>query len=276
MAQRYEMSEEQLSLFTGFEVSITIFEGPLDLLLHLVRRQQVDISEIKLAEITAQYITYVTALEALSVDLAAEFIVVAAQLLYIKSRSLLPMSREDEEDEEDVGLDPQAELARRLEEYRAYRDAAEVLEDARKLRRRVYLRSTVEDQVGSGFVDLADVSVFDMIAAVGELLKRAEPDPPRVVHKRPVTVAQRLPEIITALHRAGEPLQFCRLVDMPASRVYIIVTFLSILELIRRGLVRVGPVEGEADFRVWLVEGAFPGAAQSAGQLPAGVEPPGE
>lgn len=276
MAQRYDISEEQLSLFTGFEVSITIFEGPLDLLLHLVRRRQVDISEIKLADVTSQYISYVATLGALNVDLAAEFIVVAAQLLYIKSRSLLPMSRDDEEEEEDIGLDPQAELARRLEEYRAYRDAAEVLEDARRLRGRVYLRSTVEDQVGSGFVDLADVSVFDMVAAVGELLKRAEPDAPRVVHKRPVTVAQRLPDIITTLHRAGEPMQFSQLVAMPASRVYIIVTFLSILELIRRGMVRVGPVEGEADFRVWLVEGAFPARAQAGLELPADAEPTGE
>jgi len=258
MAERYDIPEDQLSLFTGFEVTITIFEGPLDLLLHLVRRQQVDISEVKLAEVTSQYLAYIEALEALSVDLAAEFIVVAAQLLYIKSRTLLPMHEDDEEEDEDIDLDPQAELARRLQEYRAYREAAEVLDDARRLRQRIFLRSNAEDQVGSGYVDLEDVSVFDMVAAVGELLKRAEPDAPRVVQRRPVTVAQRLPEIITELHQAGGPMGFVSLVQMPASRVYIIVTFLAILELVRRGLVRVGPVEGEADFSVWLAEGAFP------------------
>ncbi len=270
MAQRYDMTEEQLSLFTGFEVSITIFEGPLDLLLHLVRRRQLEIAEIKIADITAQYVDYVATLEALNVDLAAEFIVLAAQLLYIKSRSLLPMARDEDEEDEDVGLDPQTELARRLDEYRAYREAAEVLEDARKLRSRVYLRSSAEEQVGSGFVDLADVSVFDMVEAVAELLKRAEPDPPSVVRKRPVTVAQRLPEIITSLHRAGGPINFSKLVYLPASRVYIIVTFLSILELVRRGLVRVGPVEGEADFSVWLTEGAFPDRSPAAGEAAGG------
>lgn len=247
------MPEEQLSLFSGFEVSITIFDGPLDLLLHLVRREKVDISEVALSQVTAQYLEYLDTLQALNVDLSAEFVVVACQLLYLKSCSLLPRPIDDEP-EDDLELDPQVELARRLEEYQTYREAADTLEQARQLRQRIYLRSTSDEQIGSGFVQLSEVSVFDMIAAVSELLKRSEGPPPRLVRRREVTVGQRLPEILTELHVAGgEGLLFTRLVDMPASRVYIIVTFLAILELIRRRRVRVSAVEQESNFRVWLL-----------------------
>jgi segregation and condensation protein A len=246
------MPEDQLSLFTGFEVHITIFEGPTDLLLHLVRRQQVDIAEVNVAEVTGQYLSYLKTLEELNVELAAEFIVVAAHLIYLKSRMLLP-AQEDEDEEEDMDLDPQAELARRLEEYRVYRDAAGLLDESRKLRQKLFLRSTDEDQIGTGLIELADVSIFDMVAAVGELLRRATPAPPRVVQRRTVTVSERLPEILTELYAAGNAaVCFTELVDMPASRVYIIVTFLAILELIRRGRVVVGPVEGHSNFTVQL------------------------
>jgi len=203
MAKRYDIPQDQLSLFSGFEVSITIFEGPLDLLLYLVRRQQVDIAEVNVSAITGQYLEYLATLEQLNVELAAEFLVLAAQLIYLKSRNLLPMQAE-EADEEDLYLDPQAELARRLEEYRAYREAAETLDEARKLRQRIYLRAAGEEQMGSGFVQLTDVSIFDMVAAVGELLRRAATQPPRVVRRRLVTVGQRLPETLTELHAAGE------------------------------------------------------------------------
>ncbi len=246
------MPEDQLSLFTGFEVHITIFEGPTDLLLHLVRRQQVDIAEVNVADVTGQYLSYLKTLEELNVELAAEFIVVAAHLIYLKSRMLLP-AQEDEDDEEDMDLDPQAELARRLEEYRVYRDAAGQLDESRKLRQKLFLRSTDEDQIGTGLIELTDVSIFDMVAAVGELLRRATPAPPRVVQRRTVTVSERLPEILTELYAAGKAaVRFTELVEMPASRVYIIVTFLAILELIRRGRVVVGPVEGHSNFTVQL------------------------
>ncbi len=247
------MPEDQLSLFTGFEVHITIFEGPTDLLLHLVRRQQVDIAEVNLAEVTGQYLSYLKTLEELNVELAAEFIVVAAHLIYLKSRMLLPVQDDEEDEAEDMDLDPQAELARRLEEYRVYRDAAGLLDESRKLRQKLFLRSTDEDQIGTGLIELTDVSIFDMVAAVGELLRRATPAPPRVVQRRTVTVSERLPEILNELYAAGNAaVRFTELVDMPASRVYIIVTFLAILELIRRGRVVVGPVEGHSNFTVQL------------------------
>ena len=252
LSRRYDIPEDQLSLFTGFEVQITIFEGPADLLLHLVRRQQVDIAEVNVADITGQYLSYLETLGELNIELAAEFIVVAAHLIYLKSRMLLPV-QEDEDDEEDMDLDPQAELARRLEEYRAYRDAAGLLDESRKLRQKLFLRSTDGDQIGTGLIELTDVSIFDMVAAVGELLQRATPVPPRVVQRRTVTVSERLPEILTELYAAGKAgVRFTELVDMPASRVYIIVTFLAILELIRRGRVVVGPVEGHSNFTVQL------------------------
>ncbi len=254
MASRYNIPEDQLSLFTGFEVKINIFEGPLDLLLHLVRRSQVNIAEVNVTEITTAYISYIQAMESLNVDLAAEFIVVATQLIYLKSRSLLPMPEDAEEEEDDLELDPQVALARRLEEYRVYREAAGILDTVRQERQRIFLRSTNEDEFSSGYVELEDVSIFDMVAAVSDMLKRAAPSPPRIVHRREVTVAQRIPEIITELYASGsEGIMFTGLVEFPATRVYIVVTFLSVLELIRRGRIRVGTVEGGTNFRIWAI-----------------------
>lgn len=246
---KWDLSREQLSLFDGFNVKITIFEGPLDLLLHLVRRSKVDISEVTIADITGQYLEYLDTLQELNVDLAAEFVVLAARLMYLKSRTLLPAS--DEEEDEDVELDPQVALARRLEEYRAYKEAAGVLEESREKRQRIFLRSTDADQLGSGLVHLRDVSIFDMVAAVGEMLSRAEPSRLQVLERESVTPSRRIPEVLGMLRSAADQgLLFTELVEMPASRIYIICTFLAVLELIRRGRISVAAVEGESNFRV--------------------------
>lgn len=250
LCSKWDLSEEQLALFDGFNVEITIFEGPLDLLLHLVRRSKVDISEVTIAEITGQYLDYLDTLQDLNVDLAAEFVVLAARLMYLKSRTLLPAS--DDAEEEDVELDPEVALARRLEEYRAYKEAAEVLEESREQRQRIFLRSTDTDELGTGVVHLQDVSIFDIVAAVGDMLSRAEPSPPRVVQRESLTPADRIPEIVGVLRSAAdEGLLFTQLVQMPASRGYIICTFLAVLELIRRGRISVA-AEGASNFRVRL------------------------
>ncbi len=252
LSEKWDIDEEQLSLFSGFSVKITIFEGPLDLLLHLVRRQKVDISEVRIAAITGQYLEYLSTLQELNVELAGDFIVLASRLMYIKSRTLLPVS-EDEEDEEDLELDTQADLARRLEEYRAYKDAAGVLEASREQRQKIFLRTTGSEDFGSGVVHLDDVSIFDMVAAVNQMLKRAEPSPSHVVERETVTPSRRIPEVLGDLRSAGpEGLRFTELVAMPATRLYIICTFLAVLELVRRGRVSVSVSEDENDFRVGI------------------------
>jgi segregation and condensation protein A len=248
----------QLALFSGFPVSIEIFEGPLDLLLYLVRREEVDVAEVSIAAITGQYLSALHTMQELNIHYSAEFVVMAASLMLIKSRGLLPINPAGEVEEEiveEVVEDPEAQLHRRLQEYRLYRDAAEMLEESHRLRSRIFLRSADEAEVGTGFVTLEDVSVFDMIAAVQEMLLRAKPDPPAKMRRPVVTVAERIEDILLHLTAEGRPLQFSELVDMPATRLFIIVTFLAILELVRRRRVRITQSRPLRDFAVELAKG---------------------
>lgn len=245
----------QLAIFNGFPVAVEIFEGPLDLLLYLVKREEVDVAEVSVAAITGQYLTYLRTMEELNIHYSAEFVVLAASLMLIKSRWLLPVNPAGEVEEEvveEIVEDPEAQLHRRLQEYRLYRDAAEMLEESHRLRSRIFLRSGDEAEVGTGFVTLEDVSVFDMIAAVQEMLLRAKPDPPARMRRPVITVAERIEDIILQLTAEKRPLAFSELIVMPATRLYIIVTFLAILELVRRRRVRISQTRPMRDFAVEL------------------------
>lgn len=246
--------EAQLSLFNGFPISIEIFEGPLDLLLHLVRREEVDIAEVSIAAITDQYLGYLRTMEELNIQFAADFVVMASTLMLLKSRWLLPIdpAGEVEEQEEDLAPDPEAELHRRLQEYRLYREAAEMLEESHRERQRIFLRAAEEIEIGTGWVNLEDVSIFDMIAAVQDMLSRAKPDPPAKMRRPALTVADRIEEIIMLLTAEKRPINFSELVENEATRLFIIVTFLAILELVRRRRIRVSASRPFRDFAVEL------------------------
>lgn len=235
--------DAQVSLFTGFPVKIEIFEGPLDLLLHLVRRQEVAIAEVPLAAITEEYLRYLDTMAAVNIEPAGEFLVVAANLLWLKSRELLPRRDDEQEAEmvEEEFMQSEEELRRRLEEYRAYKEAAGLLNESRRMRGRVFLRSlSADDEIGSGYVPLADVSLFDMMAAVQEMLARAKEPPPAIVRTPEITIADCIREIVLRLRAAPDcACSFADLVDMPTTRIMIVLTFLATLELIRRRQVRV-------------------------------------
>jgi segregation and condensation protein A len=247
----------QVALFDGFAVTIEIFEGPLDLLLHLVRREEVDVAEVRVSAITEQYLTYLGTMAELNIQLSAEFVVTAATLMLVKSRSLLPVNPAGAEEnlEEEIieaALDPEAALHRRLQEYKVYREAAEMLEQSRQARQRIFLRGADDVEIGTGFVPLEDVSVFDMIAAVQEMLARAKPDPPHRMRRPAVSVGDRIEEIIMQLTAQGH-CRFSDLVAFPATRLFIIVTFLAVLELVRRRRLRVRSGAPLRDFIVELV-----------------------
>jgi len=250
--------EGQVALFDGFAVTIEIFEGPLDLLLHLVRREEVDVAEVRVSAITEQYLTYLRTMAELNIQLSAEFVVTAATLVLVKSRSLLPVNPAgaeeaiEEEASLEAALDPEAALHRRLQEYKVYREAAEMLEQSRQARQRIFLRGADDVEIGTGFVPLEDVSVFDMIAAVQEMLARAKPEPPHRMKRPAVSVADRIEEIIMQLTAQGH-CHFTELVAFPATRLFIIVTFLAVLELIRRRRLRVRSGAPRRDFIVELV-----------------------
>lgn len=253
-------SASQPAQFSGFPVSIEIFEGPLDLLVYLVKREEVDIAEINIASITQQYLAYLQTMEELNIQYGAEFVVLAASLLLIKSRWLLPVNPAGEPEEEEVVEeemeDSEKQLHRRLQEYRIYREAAEMLEESLRERRKIFLRSTSEAEIGTGYVPLEDVSVFDMIAAVQEMLLRARPDPPARMRRPAVTVAERIEDILMQLAAEKRALLFSELIVHSASRLFVIVTFLAILELVRRRRIRIRQTFPLRDFAVELITSA--------------------
>jgi len=229
---------EQLELFSGPRVAIAIFEGPLDLLLHLVRRQEVNIYELRIAEITGEYLRMLGAMADLNIEVSGEFLVLASTLCLLKSRLLLPSTEEETPEEADVADlgDPEVELAQRLAEYRVFKEAADALEDARKLRQKIYLRAeNVDPELHSGPILLEDVSVFDLVAVFQELLSRAVEPPVATVPRETVTVRDRLHAIMGLLQEAPDrPRTFYDLVTFPTTRMVVVMTFLAVLELIRR------------------------------------------
>lgn len=231
---------EQADTFRGYPVKIEIFEGPLDLLLHLVRREEVEVAEVQIAAITEAYLRHIEALAEVSVDVAGEFLVMAANLMWIKSRALLPRNKEIHEQEEEFleeeFVQSEEDLRRRLEEYRAYKEAASLLAESREMRQRVFLRSlSDEDEIGSGYVPMGEVSLFDMISALQEMLERTKEPAPQVVRPPEITVSDCIEDIVLRL-RATETrsCRFTELIDFPTTRVMVVMVFLATLELIRR------------------------------------------
>jgi len=231
----------QFERFSGYPVRIEIFEGPLDLLLHLVRREEVEAYEVDIVRITDQFLQYLRTMQQINIEVASSFIVMAATLLLMKSRALLPREEPAEEEGLTEEEEPAVELARRLAEYRTYKEAAEILAQAQEARKQIYLRPlTADEAVGVGVVPLEDVSVFDMVAAVHDMLRRAKEPPPHTVEREEITVGERISQLTSQLRlRGSRELYFDELVPDGSTRVFIVVTFLAVLEMIRRGDLRV-------------------------------------
>ncbi len=245
----------QFERFRGYPVKIEIFEGPLDLLLHLVRREEVEASEVDIVRITDQFLQYLRTMQQINIDVASAFIVMAATLLLLKSRALLPRE-EPAEDEAIEDEDPAVELARRLAEYRTYKEAAEILAEAQEARKQIYLRPlSADDAVGAGVVPLEDVSVFDMVAAVHEMLRRAQEPPPHTPEREEITVGERINQLISEFRlRRRREVFFDELVPDGATRVFIVVTFLAVLEMIRRGELHVSQQQPRGRIQLKLME----------------------
>ena len=246
----------ELDLFTGYPVRIEIFEGPIDLLVYLVRREELDISEVCLAEITSQYLGYLQAMHTVNIAVAGEFVVTAATLLQIKSRHLLPVTAQETEPDEDEEVELLGHMRRRMAQYRAFKEAAQVLDRSRQQRQHLYVRSlSGAEDLSSGFVRLEDISIFDLVGAVRNLLEKADADQPVQSVQRPaITLQECIEEILFQLRAAGEEaLSFAQLVGAPVTRQMIVVTFLAVLELIRRRRIRVHQQTAGAEIFIRLV-----------------------
>jgi segregation and condensation protein A len=220
----------------ALEIFLEAFEGPLDLLLYLIKRQNIDILNIPIAEITRQYTQYIELMSEMQLELAGEYLVMAAMLAEIKSRMLLPRPVSDETDEED----PRAELVRRLQEYERYKKAAEDLDELPRLERDVH-PAAVDMCERTRVEILPEVTLKELLISFREVLARAELYAHHHIQLEPLSVRQRMADMLDTLGKleSGRYTEFKSLFDPAEGRLGIVVTFLALLELIREALIEV-------------------------------------
>ena len=219
-----------------YEVKLDAFTGPLDLLLHLIRKHEIDIYDIPVSLITQQYLEYLQLMKELNLSFAGEFLVMAATLVQIKSRTLLPQEIEASIEEEE-GEDPRSELVRRLVEYQQFKEAAGQLSEREKIWRDMFQRES-DLAVPVRDVLMDDVDMFDLLGALQEVLIRTEAQVVVDITPDTVTVQDRINEIVERLEE-NPTVTFSSLFDDVTNRLFVIVTFLAVLELVRVQLVRI-------------------------------------
>jgi segregation and condensation protein A len=219
-------------------IRLPLFEGPLDLLLYLIRRDRIDIHDIPIAPITRQYMEYLDLMKELNLDVAGEFMVMAATLIHIKSKMLVPVSPTEAAGDEE-GVDPREELVQRLLEFQRYKEAAGVLHQKGQIRAATWTRpDTVLPALDDAGEEMLEAGLFDLISAFKELLERRKALLAHEVAHEGKSIEQRIEELL-ALVRQGESVEFLELFAAEETKGGMIVTFLALLEMIRLKLVKV-------------------------------------
>ncbi len=225
------MADSSIARREEYRVDVEVFEGPLDLLLYLIRRDEIEICDIEITRITSQYLEYLNLMRMLDLNVAGDFLVMAATLLLIKSRLLLP--EEDRSGGEEEEPDPRWDLVRRLLEYKKFKDAARHLEGLALKRENMFDPGSpvavFEPEPG---VALREVGLFDLISALNDVLKRLKPVEFDAIVDEPWTVGDKMTAILDRVRR-GDRFRFTELFPLTAPRSEIVCTFLALLELIR-------------------------------------------
>ncbi len=216
-----------------YKLKLDVFEGPLDLLLFLIKKNDLDISDVSLVEVADQYMAYIDMMKVLNLTVVGDFLVTAATLMQIKSRMLLPPDPLDEEEDED---DPQDELTRRLLEYKRFKEAAEVLH-AKEVARQEYFPRMIDPQERQKWQDEArevyyDVGLFDLINALSEALKKVPEETAHEIARDEFTVEEKIHELLETL-MDNQVVKLNALFRKARGKTEVIVTFLAVLELIR-------------------------------------------
>ncbi|MGQ9646678.1 MAG: segregation and condensation protein A [Thermodesulfobacteriota bacterium] len=228
-----ETSTDEKSAYT---VRLEMFEGPLDLLLHLIQKNEVDIFNIPIAVITQQYLETLHVMKVLNLDIAGEYLLMASTLLHIKSKMLLPNPAKEEAEE---GEDPRTELVRRLLEYQKYKEAAAELERRPMLNRDVFVRLVIEGEEESKTEERIEANLFELLDLFRQVLERTKPEAVHEVMLDRITVEEKVQDILALLRREHRSVGFHHLFPEQSSRRVIIVTFLAVLELVKMKLIRV-------------------------------------
>jgi segregation and condensation protein A len=217
----------------AYQVELADFQGPMDLLLYLIQKDEIDIYDIPIAHITEQFVRHVEIIRMVSLDRAGEFLAMAATLLVIKMRMLMP--KHEETDDEEDAEDPRAELVRRLLEYKRFKEAAAALRRCEEERRRYHVRTARYPFLEQ--IDLEPelrIEMFDLLAALGGIFERLQTRPVHQVQREPFTVAEKV-KLIRARITGQPTVRFEELFAEDAIKMEVVVTFIAVLELVRRG-----------------------------------------
>jgi segregation and condensation protein A len=251
----------------GFALELPAFQGPLELLLHLIEREELDITEVSLVAVTEQYLEHLNAGERIDLGALASFISVGARLLLLKSRALLPRDEDEALAADDEERDPQA-LLEALREYRRYRAAAEHLRELEEEHRTAYRREVAPPEVppGTGLDGVTTQTLFELFRDVLERLPEEDAEPE--LAREPVRLADRLSRLVRRLEGGG-PLSFRDVIASATSRVMVIVDFLAVLELVRSGYLEARQSEVFGEIELVAIAGKSPpSAARIAEELP--------
>lgn len=221
----------------GYNVFLPTFEGPLDLLLHLIQQHELDIRDIPIAFVSQKYVQYITMMQELNIDIASEYLVMAATLAHIKSKMLLPAPPTDQEDEANDDFDPRTDLVRRLLEYQKYKKAAAQLGSSAVLGRDVFLRGVAAPEV-DGPAPLAQVSVFKLFDAFQRILGRVQQTADHHIDVDRISISERILQLTDLLKEKGRT-NFEQLFEGQMARSDLVVTFLAILEMTRLRMLQV-------------------------------------
>ncbi len=232
----------------SYQIKLEIFEGPMDLLLYLIKKHELDIYSIPIALITQQYLEYLDLMKSLDMEIAGDFLVMASTLTHIKSRTLLPPSENPEGDED--GVDPQAELIRRLLEYKSFKEAAASLGDKEEAWSKVYTRhvEAVPDVPTDDEPLLFDFHLFDLLAALKDVMARV-PDAKFEVTAETVSITEKISHILARLEIV-DSLLFADLFEGSTSKIQVIGTFLALLELIKTRVIKAVQIEQFGAIRI--------------------------
>jgi len=217
-----------------YKVQFEVFEGPLDLLLYLIKKEEVDIYEVNLTQLASRFIEHIETMRMLDLEIAGEFLVMAATLMYIKSRELLPKDQQVETEGEDDGEDPRWELIRQLVEYKKFKDAAGKLQELEIRQEGIFPRLPPKLEFErEQAVNKAEASIFDLVNAVSNILKRfSEKEDLREIFEDKWSVSEKI-DLLRRNIMARPRLKFSELFENATSRTEVVVTFLAMLELIR-------------------------------------------
>ncbi|MRG86456.1 segregation/condensation protein A [Salinibacillus xinjiangensis] len=241
----------------AYHVKLDAFEGPLDLLLHLINRYEIDIYDIPVAEITEQYMIYIHTMQQLELNIASEYLVMAATLLEIKSKMLIPNQELELEEDEYEEEDPREELMQRLIEYRKYKEAAQSLKDRELDTNQIYTRPPLNLEhykvEGSQPIENnGEVTIFDMIGALQKVFQRRKWEQPLEtrVHRQEIPIQERMEQMMTQIYEANGKIHFGDLFPSP-HRSHIVISFIALLELMKKKMVTCEQQENFSDIMIY-------------------------